>query len=77
MQVSLRAKKSDSGTRAIAAVTKPGSTNYAHATNHYLGLTDYVYWRSIWNRNPDSGSPVAAWTVAAVDGAEFGVKVTV
>jgi len=74
VQMSLRAKKSDSGTRAIAAVTKPAATNRVHATNHYLGMTDYVYWKAIWDQNPEDS---AAWEVADVDGAEFGVKVTV
>ena len=73
VQMSLAARKSDSGTRAIAAVTRPVATNRVHATNHYIG-TSYVYWMSIWETNPeDSG----AWEVADVDGAEFGVKVTV
>jgi len=73
VQMNLSAKKTDAGTRAIAAVTRPVSTNRVHATDHYLG-TSYAYWRSIWELNPeDSG----AWDVADVDGAEFGVKVTV
>jgi hypothetical protein len=73
VQMSLSARKTDSGTRAIAAVTRPVATNRVHATNHYLG-TSYAYWRAIWELNPeDSG----AWEVADVDGAEFGVKVTV
>ena len=74
VQMSLRAKKSDSGTRAIAAVTRPVATNRVHATNHYLGMTNYVYWKAIWDQNPEDS---AAWEVADVDGAEFGVKVTV
>jgi len=73
VQMSLSAKKTDSGTRAIAAVTRPVSTNRVHTTNHYLG-TSYIYWTSIWETNPeDSG----AWEVADIDAAEFGVKVTV
>jgi len=73
VQMNLSAKKTDSGTRAIAAVTRPVATNRVHATDHYLG-TSYAYWRAIWELNPeDSG----AWEVADVDGAEFGVKVTV
>lgn len=73
VQMSLSAKKTDSGTRAIAAVTRPASTNRVHGTNHYLG-TGYTYWLSIWELNPEDS---AAWEVADVDGAEFGVKVTV
>lgn len=73
VQMSLSAKKTDSGTRAIAAVTRPASTNRVHGTNHYLG-TSYAYWMSIWELNPEDS---AAWEVADVDGAEFGAKVTV
>ena len=73
VQMNLCAKKTDSGTRAIAAVTRPASTNRVHATDHYIG-TSYAYWRSIWELNPEDS---AAWEVADVDGAEFGVKVTV
>jgi hypothetical protein len=73
VQVSLRGKKSDTGTRAIAAVTKPDATNRVHATNHYLA-TDYAYYNAVWNQNPEDS---AAWEVTDIDGAEFGVKVTV
>jgi hypothetical protein len=73
VQMSLSAKKTDSGTRAIAAVTRPASTNRVHGTNHYLG-TSYAYWMSIWELNPEDS---AAWEVSDVDGAEFGVTVTV
>jgi len=73
VQMNLSARKTDSGTRAIAAVTKPASTNRVHGTNHYIG-TSYAYWLSIWELNPEDS---AAWEVADVDGAEFGVKVTV
>jgi hypothetical protein len=73
VQMNLWARKTDSGTRAIAAVTRPVSTNRVHATNHYIG-TGYLYWRSIWELNPEDS---AAWEVADIDGAEFGVKVTV
>jgi hypothetical protein len=73
VQMSLSAKKTDSGTRAIAAVTRPVATNRVHATNHYIG-TSYAYWKSIWEVNPEDS---AAWEVADVDGAEFGVKVMV
>lgn len=73
VQMSLRAKKSDTGTRAVAAVTKPDATNRVHATNHYLA-TDYAYYNAVWNQNPEDS---AAWEVTDIDGAEFGVKVTV
>jgi hypothetical protein len=73
VQLNLSAKKTDSGTRAIAAVARPASTNRVHATNNYLS-TSYAYWLALWEQNPEDS---AAWEVADVDGAEFGVKVTV
>ena len=73
VQLALSAKKTDSGTRAIAAVTRPVSTNRVHATTHYLS-TGYLYWLSLWEVNPEDS---AAWEVADVDGAEFGAKVAV
>jgi len=74
VQMTLRGKKSDTGTRAIAAVTRPASTDRVHATNHYLPSDAYSYYRALWELNPEDS---AAWEVADVDGAEFGVKVTV
>jgi len=73
VQLNLDAKKTDAGTRAIAGVTRPASTNRVHGTNHYLAGS-YAYWRAIWELNPEDS---AAWEVADIDGAEFGVKVTV
>jgi hypothetical protein len=74
VQMNLQAKKTESGTRAIAAVTRPASTNRVHAMNRYLGTTDYLSYAAMWELNPEDS---AAWEVADVDGAEFGVKITV
>lgn len=74
VQLALRAKKTESGTRALAGVTRPTSTNRVHATSHYLGMTNYLDYLAIWELNPDDS---AAWEVADIDGAEFGVKVSV
>ena len=74
VQLDLLAKKTESGARALAGVTRPTSTNRVHATNHYLGMTNYLHYLAIWELNPDDS---AAWEVADIDGAEFGVKVAV
>ena len=66
--------KMDSGTRAIASVARPASTNHVTAVDHYLTQTAYPYWLTLWELNPEDS---AAWEVADVDGAEFGVKITV
>lgn len=75
--MNLVGKKENAGTRVIAAVTCPDSspagTNYVHGTDKYLA-TDYLNKQSIWELNPEDS---AAWEVADVDGAEFGVKITV
>ena len=74
VQLNLSATKADSGARAIAGVTRPVATNRVGATNHNIGMTNYIVFREIWELNPEDS---AAWEVADVDGAEFGVKVTV
>ena len=71
VQLALSAKKTDSDPRSIAAVTRPVSTNQIHGTAHALS-TSYLYYLSMWEVNPEDS---AAWEVADVDGAEFGVKV--
>jgi hypothetical protein len=74
VQLNLAAMKTDSGTRAIASVTRPASTNRVTAVDHYLTQVAYPYWLTLWELNPEDS---AAWEVADVDGAEFGVKITV
>jgi len=73
VQLNLSAKKSDPGTRAIAGVTRPASTNRVDDENVYLN-TSYGYARAIWDVNPEDSN---AWDVSDIDGAEFGVKLTV
>jgi len=73
VQLCLGVSKDETGARAIAAVARPASTNRVHATNRYLGV-GYEYHRVVYEVNPEDS---AAWEVADVNGAEFGVKVTV
>lgn len=73
VQLSIFAKKNDSGTRAIRGLARPASTDYFSPADGYLNTT-YLYWMTVWELNPEDS---AAWEVADVDGAEFGVKVTV
>lgn len=65
--------KGDAGSRAISAVTRPASTNRVNSKLIYPPGS-FAYYQSIWDNNPEDS---AAWEVADVDGAEFGVKVTV
>lgn len=70
VQACVSAKKTDAGTRTIAAVARPTSTDY-DGTTQALGTT-YTYYRQIWALNP---ATAAAWTTAEVDAAQFGAKV--
>jgi hypothetical protein len=66
------ARKDDAGARSIRETIRIGATNYDGATDKPL-TTTYVVYQEIWATDPSDG----AWTVAAVDAAEFGVKLTV
>jgi hypothetical protein len=72
VQLNINAKKTDAGLRTIAAVARPASTDFTHATEHAIG-TGYQYWSSVWDGNPEDDG---AWDASDVDGAEFGVEVT-
>lgn len=60
------------GVRELASVSRIGGVNYADANEVTLGA-DWTYLRTIKTVSPATSS---AWTVAEIDGAEFGVKVT-
>lgn len=65
------AKKTDAGSRAIATVARSGITEAMSADLPLLAT--YGYYPTIVERDP---ATVAAWTIAAVNAAEFGVAVT-
>jgi hypothetical protein len=69
VQVMINARKDDAGSRSIAPVYRPASTDYDGAT---VSVGDsYAYYREITEVSPETS---AAWTIAEVNGAEFGVK---
>jgi len=70
VQNNLLAKKDDAGTRTLRSVTRIGSTNY-ESGDFSLGTT-YLDYVQLQETNP---STAAAWTVDAINGAEFGYKV--
>lgn len=72
VQSVITAKKSDSGTRALAAVTRVGTTDYQSSVDHYLA-SQYAMYRHGRPTNPGNG----AWTKAAVDATEIGQIVSV
>lgn len=65
------ARKDDAGVRSIREVVRTSGTNYPGGADLTLTST-YVNYQQVWETNPAGG----AWTVAAVDGAQFGVKLT-
>lgn len=68
----LYARKDDAGSRTITDVVRIGSTNYDGASSQSL-TTGYVFDQFIHTVDP---STAVAWTVAAVNAAEFGIKLT-
>lgn len=70
VQVNMVAKKDDSGTRSICAVTRSGGSDTDGATQA-LGTTYFCY-TEIRETDPNTA---AAWTRTNFNNAEFGVKV--
>lgn len=70
VQTQMYARKDIAGTRQLAAVARPGSTDHDGAAAT-LG-TSYAFFSEIREQNPDTS---AAWTIGDVNGSEFGVKV--
>ncbi|QQR69246.1 MAG: hypothetical protein IPI58_00745 [Alphaproteobacteria bacterium] len=70
VQNNLVAKKDDAGTRTMRSVTRIGGTNYESA-DYSLGTT-YLDYVQLQEQNP---ATAVAWTVDAINGAEFGYKV--
>ncbi|MFX4263132.1 hypothetical protein ACOBQJ_13170 [Pelotomaculum propionicicum] len=69
VQANVWARKDDGGTRQIALVARPVSTDRVGASKD-MALT-YAYYRETFALNPETGAP---WTIAEVNAAKFGVK---
>ena len=67
------ARKDDGTSRSIRAVTKSGATLGDNGSDFALS-TSYVYYHGLFETDPNTSLP---WAIAAVNSAEFGVKVTV
>ena len=68
VQVLINARKDDAGSRSIAPVYRPVSTDYDGTT---VSVSDsYAYLREITEVSPETS---VAWTIAEINGAEFGV----
>ena len=65
----LYARKDDAAARTIAPVIREAGTDYVGATT--VGLTtSYLFYRQLYPLDPAG----AAWTIASVNGSEYGVK---
>jgi len=63
------ARKDDAGSRNIALVARPASTDRVGDTKALSD--DYNYSIQVWDVNPEDD---AAWEIADINGAKFGVK---
>ncbi|MDF2751654.1 MAG: hypothetical protein K0S82_36 [Gaiellaceae bacterium] len=70
VQVNVNARKTDAGTRKIVSVARLSGTEVDSA-EHSLSST-YQYFRDIRETKPGGGS----WSIADINGAEFGQKVS-
>lgn len=70
VQINMIAKKDDSGTRSICAVTRSGGSD-TDGTTQALS-TSYLCYREIRETDPNTST---AWTRTDLNNAEFGVKV--
>ncbi len=71
VQVSALATKTDAGARNLAIVTRSDGVDY-DGSDVALALGSNAYVQQVRETDPDTA---AAWTIAAVNAAEFGVKV--
>lgn len=71
VQVNAFARIDDTGLRKIALVTRPGDTDYVGSDNVLTTLFDHFF--QIHETNPDDSEP---WSIADVNGCQFGIKLT-
>lgn len=72
IQHNLYAKQDGGAQRTITAFQRSGTTDYASAATKNTS-TSYAYYKDVKETNPDTA---AAWTVAGLNAAEFGYKIT-
>lgn len=69
VQATALARKDDAGSRSLALVARPGSTDRVGATQAVADT--YAAYAQVWDVNPDTS---AAWTVAQVNASSFGQR---
>ncbi len=70
VQSNVAADKDDAGSRTVAVTTRVSSTDYTGSTQSVS--TNYVYYKQIWEQNPNAA---ANWTATTINASEFGYKV--
>jgi len=73
VQANLYMQKTDATARTVCTVTRSASTDSDGA--NVSPLTSWAYFSEVRAQDPNAGSPIE-WTVAAVNAAQFGMKVT-
>jgi hypothetical protein len=69
VQATALARKDDAGSRSIALVARPGSTDRVGSTQ---AVSDgYAGYAQVWDTNPDTS---AGWTVADLNSSQFGQR---
>ena len=71
--VNLVARKDDSSTRTIRAVTLSGSTQTDNGSDFALSQSAYANYQGIFETDPNTG---VAWNSTGANNAEFGIKET-
>ena len=69
VQATVQARKDDAGSRSLALVARPGSTDRLGGTQAVADT--YAMYPQLWDSNPDTA---AAWTVAETNASQFGVR---
>ena len=72
LQVGLYARKTDSGLREVAPIVRHAGVDFA-GTSQSPGFPDYTYLLQLYETNPGTAAP---WTIADVNNAEYGIRVT-
>jgi hypothetical protein len=70
MTVNLYVRKDDAATRQIASVVRQGGVNYDGAAGTPALSTTYAFYQTVYDVDPTG----AGWSIATVNGDEFGIK---
>ena len=72
LQIDLYVRKTDSGLRSVAPIVRHGGVDFA-GTPQNPSFASYTYLMQLYMTNPGTAAP---WTIADVNAAEYGIRVT-